>query len=303
MNSMPFLGRMFSGPMRITLLGLLYVLFNLQKIYLRIAERFFPANELSVIRRRRANQGKMHKDAALQVALEVRDLADLAGTQLFPCSGTLLGLQRHGRILEHDVDIDYGMFWDDPKAADLLARLAASENCVGYRTVKLGYWTRCLNPWIPALPNNVIVHKFDMISSDWGNQQVVPVDVFVHFEALGFVAHGIWNRLWINTDLNLKRKSFGGSEFVAPHDVKKYLTENYGDYEIERKDFEITVDCPNCVTLYAPSSIVNFLRLQYVYRRAGWQERTALLEERYQDMLRQLWLGPTKPPLWKIGNR
>lgn len=288
---------------RYALAALLAVAATAQKLALPLIGRFFPFDTARVAARRAARRDTLDVPAGWRILLEVQRLADRLGAEVFAISGTLLGIERHGRLLAHDVDIDVGIKLADPAFSRFIAALTTHPLTEKVVKTRIDAIAVALNPWLPQLPDNVLVYSFHLRDPEGQAPRAVTVDVFVHFPALGFDVHGIDLRLWINTPIALARAEVNGAWLLLPADRHRYLTENYGDYREEKVVFENAVDCPNAVNLYGPRCVIWMIAKLNLYYRAGWMERLAILEERKRDMLRQLLAGPARPPVWRIGDR
>jgi hypothetical protein len=139
-----------------------------------------------------------------------------------------------------------------------------------------------------------------MIPPQATGESLIEVDVFVHFQSDGFVAHGIANRLWLNTGFSLVPRKFGSLEVLVPGDVVTYLRENYGDFETEKLEFENLVDCPNCVLVNGIRAVFYVAKMRKIYDLAGWPVRLKVLDGMYLQLLRQLRLGKNQSPGWSI---
>ena len=173
----------------------------------------------------------------------VLQLAGQAGCRVFLISGTLLGLHRNGRLLPHDKDIDLGVMWDDPALPALLDALCAPGPVRLVRKVALSRWAMAMNPRFPALAQGTILYKFDWTARE--GSVPVRVDLFIHFPCGDEVLHGSYHSMWANSSFELAERRYGTATYLVPADVDRYLAENYGEYGVERVNFESSVDCPN----------------------------------------------------------
>jgi hypothetical protein len=189
------------------------------------------------------------KRASLTVSNAARALSDLhdvmqrAGIEMFLVSGTLLGCIREGRLLGHDKDVDVGI-WDDTPRADLLAALRSS-----------GLFR------IQASRSDELV-RIRHVSG-------TAIDVFYHYRQPDCYWHGGVKIRWNNRPFSLTSRRFLGRDYLVPEDHDTYLTENYGDWRAEVKEFDSAFDTPN-------GEIVNHDEMAvYTYR--------LLIENRYAE--------------------
>src|SRR5690606_29204326 len=59
---------------------------------------------------------KFDVSSAQSVFSTLARLSEQSGARIFPISGTLLGLVREGKLLDHDYDLDFGIMSDDQEA-------------------------------------------------------------------------------------------------------------------------------------------------------------------------------------------
>lgn len=228
--------------------------------------------------KRRVAKSPMDTGHAWRVLKHVQQIADSCGARPFLVSGTLLGIHRHGGLLPHDNDMDLGLHLSDPALGELVQKLKKSPIFVELREDRLSWADRLLNPWVPPLPDNAIIYKFDFQME--GAERPVRLDLFVHFEASGFVAHGTTKSLWINRPFTLEDVMIEGVRFYAPANRHQYLSENYGDYQTPKPEFESFVDCPNCVNIHTFKAAVPIAKKWALFQRTRDLERQSLIRER-----------------------
>ena len=155
----------------------------------------------------------------------------------FVLGGTLLGAVREGDFLAHDHDIDLGMFLE-PEQIETLVHLFADT--ADFTTVKLDERSEVLrqNNVDRTLRKSVtflkLVHK-----------NGVNIDIFFHEEVDGKYVHGSGALLWENTPFQLDTYMLGGRPVLGPRDANLYLTEHYGNWTQEQKDFSCVTDTTN----------------------------------------------------------
>lgn len=150
----------------------------------------------------------------------------------FLVSGTLLGIVRDNKILEHDKDLDIGVFEKD------------IENLVG-KIEKSGYFE--------ILPTRT---KYQIKLKHFNG---IYIDIFIHTEDDKFYWHYTSKIKWYNERFNLINHCYAGRLFKIPENYNKYLIENYGkNWLIPIKNFDSTFDTPNAV-IYNNSEMELFL--------------------------------------------
>jgi hypothetical protein len=149
----------------------------------------------------------------------------------FLMSGTLLGMIRAGEILSHDKDLDLGVMSD------------ISSSQITEAIFKTGkFWVININkPYCIRLRH----------------VNGVPVDIFWHTEQNGYFLHGSNSIIWSNKVFGLKAQEFWGQTFSIPDDYDQYLIENYGNWKVENKNFDILYDCPNAQQVSHEKAIIH----------------------------------------------
>lgn len=254
--------------------------------------------------RRMAWQGSrvaaFNSGSAWRTLLELDRIARSNGAKIFAVSGTLLGIHRRGKLLPHDFDIDVGIFSDDSGLEKFISAVRTDPRVIKMKTRRMGRQTNRFNPWIPPVPNRAFIYKIDMLDLEDLSAPPVRIDIFLHVPALGFLAHGDANALWLNRPFDIVDTKVEGGRLYIPADCPAYLTENYGDYQVEKKDYDSLIDTPNVVNTYSLQAVRHLLKLQRAYIRSGRPDRLALVNGRVRDLISSLLRGPGRPPVWTI---
>ncbi len=255
-------------------------------------------NDKTVKERRSLQRGVLNAEAGLSALSAIQDVASSVGVKMFLVSGTLLGLFREGRLLAHDYDVDVGIMSDDPKLSAFLEAMSALPGLIGQKTIYLSELDCLLNPWLGLTPTKPVLQKF-FFANEAGKSSQFGVDVFIHYAANDYLVHGNYRCLWINRPFELMSKNYGGSLYLVPVDTRRYLTENYGDFEIENKDFENSADCPNSTNLYGVRA-VSWLCGRYAYfLTTGSARKRKIIGRRLRDCLAYGLLLANRP-VWSI---
>ena len=148
------------------------------------------------------------------------DICDSLGLKLFIVSGTLLGYIREGGFLEHDNDIDTGLFEGfDEKA--LIDRIRHS----GVFLI------------IPRRSRYFLRIK---------HINGAAIDIFTHYTTGDDCWHGGVKVTWHNSKFGLKQIDYLGVPMYIPDNPQLYLEENYGkNYMQKVTNFDSATDCPN----------------------------------------------------------
>lgn len=185
-------------------------------------------------------QSSSFVDSAMSALRIIASIADDVSCPVFLISGTLLGDRREGKLLAHDIDLDFGVLDSDLPAywrfVDALA--------IHPEVLKLGVYDPLphfyqIYPPLrhgPCLPlKTLVVFKNGVV-----------VDVMRHFLMDGALYHGSPVNLWKNSPFDLKRQEcLAGISCNVPENEERYLVENYGDWRTPLIDYVNFLDTPN----------------------------------------------------------
>jgi hypothetical protein len=210
-------------------------------------------------------------------ALEAMQILERIGREsranLFWISGTLLGLERLGQPLPHDNDLDLGVSIDDPHYVDFIRALWMSDSVVDIAPQLISRKIQIQNPDLDVVPGCIIRFKCAVRNQDDPDMPAIKTDIFLHFPYCGGVMHGSRNTLWWNTSPQAAQKLYGERQFSVPEGAHLYLTENYGDYRQEVKEFENSIDCPNAMNIFSWRSLAYLLSRQQAMVKVGRIDR------------------------------
>jgi tetratricopeptide (TPR) repeat protein len=191
----------------------------------------------------------LDRKLARQALLDLKKVLDGAGVEFFLRSGTLLGCMREGNFLEHDKDIDIGVFETVDKNT-LLGLITASE-----------YFTQ------PADPHA----EQNTVSFSVQHRNTTGFDIYFyrdtgdHYTTDCFIPGRAYTKTF--TRFSLKPVKFIGTSFLAPDNPDLYLTELYGNWKEPDHYFDSMISSRNLdagnetVSLcYACSRIVDALQ-------------------------------------------
>lgn len=181
--------------------------------------------------------------------------AQIAGCELFPISGTLLGFIRENDFLKHDYDLDLGIMNDaDPHSfATLVQNLSTNTEVRSVRTQSATNALAALNPEFRAA--STIPLKTEIVFSSG-----VVAEIMNHVRHGSFLFHGSRKNLWRNSPFLLLRDHPKGRGAWLPDNCDAYLTENYGDWRVPKVDYIYFLDTPNWVPVVSVASLDYFVR-------------------------------------------
>lgn len=204
-------------------------------------------------------------------------LADFAA--LFPLdqypwyviSGTFLGIVREGGFLSHDYDIDVGMNAEQVDLDAVAARARASQSFflhkydIQHRLERSedGTIQRVAAPILMKLVHRTGLH----------------IDLFVHYLDDGIRWHGSSVHRWENAEFELQPYTLSGVDVLGPVDADRYLTENYGTWQIPVTEFNPSTGTPNLRMVHNLNSLVLFLRRYTLAYQDGAPSAANRIEE------------------------
>jgi hypothetical protein len=171
----------------------------------------------------------------------------------FIAFGTLLGLIREGKILDHDKDADLGLFvtgYDE--VYEIVSLLCKIEHFTAPGIIK----------------NTKENNSFNIAIYD--HRKGVAVDLFFFYKTSdnkkiysGIGSKGA-NLLWEFNEFHLVEKEINNYKFLVPENFQFHLTELYNDWSKTVEVWDSLLNCPNI-----PQSSVNavyFFGLQRMYK-------------------------------------
>ncbi len=160
---------------------------------------------------------------------------DLPGG-LFLVSGTFLGAVREGKFLGHDYDIDLDCFDTEFNLSLFIDALNKSD--VLYLK-EIGYYLE------ENEDDSTIRRSKQPLIIKILHDSYIAIDLFIHFENDGQYIHGSSIHLWSNEKFSLKKYQFYQTTCIGAENYDLYLCESYGEWRVEKKDFDCDYDTPN----------------------------------------------------------
>ena len=181
-----------------------------------------------------------------QVLQELREVLESEGVPFFFAAGTALGLVRNGKPLDHDNDIDVGIFNEDWNREQLIRAFSRHPNFD-------------LDDVDPGSPKVGVVHRGG-----------ANIDLFKFYREGGGVYHDAIFVRWRNSPFTIERTALESGDIVyLPSQVDRYLTENYGDWRIPNSNFDAFTDGPNAEVTWPEYMVVHKVRKAYRSLREG----------------------------------
>lgn len=193
---------------------------------------------------RMLSQKKLEGKNGLSVIRDVAEVLNQAGIPFFLAAGTALGVIRNGRPLDHDNDIDIGIFeeyWNRDKLIEIFRRHAHFDFDVSHpKSTKIG-----------------LIHRGG-----------AAIDIFRFYREGQSIYHDAVFVRWKNSPFNVVERHKAFSDYFLPQDEDRYLSENYGDWRTPNSSFDAFVDGPNVEVTWPEYFVVHRMRRAYKYFRA-----------------------------------
>ena len=163
--------------------------------------------------------GLLNTDKAFSCLCDTIEILKKNDIKSFLISGTLLGFIRDGHLLEHDNDLDIGLFAEEASTEDIVNLLRQDKSFMA--VYDLGHMVQA-------------THKNGTV-----------IDIFLHYRDKNRIWHGTDIHRWYNTPFKLVEREFTGSMFLVPDPPEQYLDENYGNWHSQTLFWDYSFDTPN----------------------------------------------------------
>lgn len=188
---------------------------------------------------------RLEGKGGLSVIGDLREVLQKAEVPFFLAAGTALGVVRDGRPLEHDNDIDIGIFEEDWCRSDLVEAFRRHP-------------------------------RFDFDSTHKKSRKIglihrggAAVDLFCFYREGESVFHDAVFVRWKNTPFELSARALPGGSVMLPSPADVYLTECYGDWRTPVPGFDAFVEGPNVEVTWPEYFAVHRVRRCYKRVRAN----------------------------------
>ena len=166
----------------------------------------------------------------------------------FAMSGTFLGVVRERRFLKHDLDVDIGINADSAQFGTFIEKIKRSTK---FEVSRIEYQREYLDN-----KRSILRPVFVRVVHANG----INIDFYWHFESNGKIYHGTSYLLWENSIFDLTTYEVYGLKINGPSDWNLYLTETYGNWKKEKKDYNFHRD------MNSLSGARNLLGIEYLLR-------------------------------------
>lgn len=207
----------------------------------------------------------------LKTYLSFLSFAQRRGVTLFPVAGTLLGLVREGGLLTHDIDMDAGVFYDEEQVGLLLSDIEKSDQF-----------------YIKAVHYQVFRREEGAVAmyakDEWpvliklGTVAGMHIDLFVFYKTDNLFHQRSSMHLWVYEPFELESTELKGQHVFLPKDAGRFLTQTYGDWQVEKRAFSYHTDTPHMRCSGSTLSEFYYLQLAYALSCKSPQTSKKILE-------------------------
>ena len=188
---------------------------------------------------RAIKEKRLKGKGGLSVISDVREVLERANIPFFLAAGTALGIIRDGRPLDHDNDIDVGVFeqnWDRERLeAAFLQHPNFDFDNPHTKSRKIG-----------------LIHRGG-----------AAIDLFCFYKEKESFYHDAVFVRWENAPFELQEKQLPSGPVMLPSPEDVYLTENYGDWRTPDPGFDAFVQGPNVEVIWPEYFAVHRVRQGY----------------------------------------
>lgn len=181
----------------------------------------------------------------LSVLRDLRKVMEAERVPFFFAAGTALGIVRSGRPLDHDDDIDVGIFEENWDRDALLSAFSKHPHFD-------------LEASLPDRPKIRLVHRGG-----------AGIDIFKFYREGRAIFHDGNFVRWKNSEFQIEKHRSNGGRVYLPTNIDRYLTENYGDWKVPDKQFDAFIDGPNTEITVPEYHNVHRLRRAYRFIRSA----------------------------------
>ena len=225
---------------------------NFRDFYFEIKRVILSTKKYQVLKKQNISKSKKISNQSKNIKkafLDLDSFFELCRVEWFPISGTLLGFIREGKLLENDLDIDIGIM-EDSISMETLKKLIVKSS--SFKVSRVEYQKNFIQGYESSLKPVFLrlVHS-----------NGINVDVFYHYSLGDKIYHGTSSLLWENNSFKLSCLESTKSSMKIPHESEQYLSETYGNWKIEARDYNYHRD------MLSLTGANNYLGIEYLLRR------------------------------------
>ena len=230
------------------------------------------------------DKGKFPATDCLEFMNYLLDFLDANNIKAFPCSGSLLGLYRDGKLMDYDKDTDIGIIVNNnDEILNIIKILSANKNFICHKKENLDTNKKFLNISVSNKQSDGIT------------------DIFFYHKKGKFLFTGLNTELcdfyWKYSYFDLIKTKFNNKEYYVPDNIERYLVELFGDTWKEHISvWDSLLNCPN-IPQSSQLAVFYFgsIRMHEAFRQKKYAKAL-----NYYTQLKNRWNYPFTPQMCEI---
>ena len=220
---------------------------------------------------------KEHLDSLL-------DFLNANNIQAFPCTGSLLGLYRDGKLMDYDKDTDIGIIVNNnDDVINIINIISTNEKFYCTKIAECDLSKNILNIGVSDKKNGMVT------------------DIFLYYKKDNFLYTGLNTKLcdffWKHSEFTTIKAKLNNKEYYVPSNTKLYLTELYGkNWNEHISVWDSLVNCPN-IPQSSQLAVFYFgsIRMHEAFRQKKYAKAL-----NYYTQLKNRWQYPFTPQMCEI---
>ena len=230
------------------------------------------------------DKGKFPATDCLEFMNYLLDFLNANNIQAFPCTGSLLGLYRDGKLMDYDKDTDIGIIVNNnDDVIDIINIISTNEKFYCTKIAECDLSKNILNIGVSDKKNGMVT------------------DIFLHYKKDNFLYTGLNTKLcdffWKHSEFTTIKAKLNNKEYYVPSNTKLYLTELYGkNWNEHISVWDSLLNCPN-IPQSSQLAVFYFgsIRMHEAFRQKKYAKAL-----NYYTQLKNRWQYPFTPQMCEI---
>ena len=230
------------------------------------------------------DKGKFPATDCLEFMNYLLDFLNANNIQAFPCTGSLLGLYRDGKLMDYDKDTDIGIIVNNnDDVINIINIISTNENFYCTKIAECDLSKNILNIGVSDKKNGMVT------------------DIFLHYKKDNFLYTGLNTKLcdffWKHSEFTTIKAKLNNKEYYVPSNTKLYLTELYGkNWNEHISVWDSLLNCPN-IPQSSQLAVFYFgsIRMHEAFRQKKYAKAL-----NYYTQLKNRWQYPFTPQMCEI---
>ena len=240
------------------------------------------------------DKGKFPATDCLEFMNYLLDFLNANNIQAFPCSGSLLGLYRDGKLMDYDKDTDTGIIVNNnDEILNIIKILSANKILICSQINKLNFNKKILNISVSHKKNGSIVDIFFFHKNYYDYDKSHPKYNYLYTGIDTIVA----SRIVEFRPFKIIKKNLAGHIYNVPENIEEWLLQEYGkDWNKHISVWDSLIDAPN-ITEESKLAVFYFgsIRMHEAFRQKKYAKAL-----NYYTQLKNRWNYPFTPQMCEI---